>query len=210
MHLREEKKEKNNKLIEWGYKKLFDNVYCIYITNHCDWKTILEKVEEINNKEIIPKIHLDIRDYTEFYTHYNDLNEKEEYVFRFCIVNINEPVTEEIDLLSECDFKKFVEMIDLINDTTTILKEEKEEVLDNLVIDNDIINNPNHYQLNIKGNNIEVIDIIDEVVKDYKPREAFKIANVIKYILRASKKNGKEDLKKARKYIDMLIGENNE
>ena len=101
-------------------------------------------------------------------------------------------------------------MIDLINDTTTILKEEKEEVLDNLVIDNDIINNPNHYQLNIKGNNIEVIDIIDEVVKDYKPREAFKIANVIKYILRASKKNGKEDLKKARKYIDMLIGENNE
>lgn len=210
MHLREEKKEKNNKLIEWGYKKLFDNMYCIYITNHCDWKTILEKVEEINNKEIIPKIHLDIKGYTEFYTHYNDLNEKEEYVFRFCIVNINEPVNEEIDLLIECDFKKFVEMIDLINDTTTILKEEKEEVLDNLVIDNDIINNPNHYQLNIKGNNIEVIDIIDEVVKDYKPQEAFKIANVIKYVLRASKKNGKEDLRKARKYIDMLLGENND
>ena len=91
------------------------------------------------------------------------------------------------------------------------LREKKEEK-DNLVIDNtkDIINNPNHYQLNIKGNNIEVIDIIDEVVKDYKSQDAFKIANIIKYVLRASKKNGKEDLKKARKYIDMLVGEDNE
>ena len=203
MHLREKKEEKNNKLIEWGYKKLFDNVYCVYITNHCDEKTLLEKVEEINNKKIIPKIHLDTRVYTEFYTHYNDLNEKEEYVFRLCIVNINEPVTEEIDLLSECDFKKFVEMIDLINDTTTKLKEDK--ISDNLVIDNDIINNPNHYQLNIKGNNIEVIDIIDEVVKDYNPKQAFRVANILKYILRASKKNGLEDFKKAKKYIEMLL-----
>ena len=200
-----EKEEKNNKLIEWGYRKLFDNVYCIYITSHYDCKTILKKVEEINNKKIIPKIHLDMRVYTEFYTHYNDLNEEEEYVFRFCIVNINEPVTEEIDLLSECDFKKFVEMIDLINDTTTILKEEKEEVLNNLVIDNDIINKPNHYQLNIKENNIEVIDIIDEVVKDYEPKQAFRVANILKYILRASKKNGLEDFKKAKKYIEMLL-----
>ena len=208
MHLKEKKEEKNNKLIEWGYKKLFNNVYCIYITNHSDKKTLLEKVEKINNIEIFPKIHLDIRVCTEFYTHYNDLNEEEEYVFRFCIANINELVTEEIDLLSECDFKKFVEMIDLINDTTTILKEEKEEVLNNLVTDNDIINKPNHYQINIKGNNIEVIDIIDEVVKDYKPQEAFKIANIIKYVLRASKKNGIEDLKKARKYIDILVGNN--
>ena len=203
MHLREKKEEKNNKLIEWGYKKLFDNVYFVYITNHCDEKTLLEKVEEINNKKIIPKIHLDTRVYTEFYTHYNDLNEKEEYVFRLCIVNINEPVTEEIDLLSECDFKKFVEMIDLINDTTTKLKEDK--ISDNLVIDNDIINNPNHYQLNIKGNNIEVIDIIDEVVKDYNPKQAFRVANILKYILRASKKNGLEDFKKAKKYIEMLL-----
>ncbi len=84
-------------------------------------------------------------------------------------------------------------------------EKEKEEVLDNLVIDNDIINNPNHYQLNIKGNNIEVIDIIDEVVKDYSPKQAFRVANILKYILRASKKNGLEDFKKAKKYIEMLL-----
>ena len=86
------------------------------------------------------------------------------------------------------------------------LREKKEEK-DNLVIDNtkDIINNPNHYQLNIKGNNIEVIDIIDEVVKDYKPKQAFRVANILKYILRANKKNGLEDFKKAKKYIEMLL-----
>ena len=202
-----EKEEKNNKLIEWRYKKLFDNVYCIYITNHCDKQTLLEKVKEINNKKIIPKIHLDIRDYTKFYTYtyYDDLNEEEGYVFRFCIANLQELITDEIELMSECNFKKFVEMIDLINNTITVLKEEKEEVLDNLIIDNDIINKPNHYQLNIKGNNIEVIDIIDEVVKDYNPKQAFRVANILKYVLRANKKNGLEDFKKAKKYIEMLL-----
>lgn len=202
-----EKEEKNNKLIEWRYKKLFDNVYCIYITNHCDKQTLLEKVKEINNKKIIPKIHLDIRDYTKFYTYTycDDLNEEEGYVFRFCIANLQELITDEIELMSECNFKKFVEMIDLINNTITVLKEEKEEVLDNLIIDNDIINKPNHYQLNIKGNNIEVIDIIDEVVKDYNPKQAFRVANILKYVLRANKKNGLEDFKKAKKYIEMLL-----
>lgn len=85
--------------------------------------------------------------------------------------------------------------------------EEKEEVLGNLIInsDTDIINKPNHYQLNIKGNNIEVIDIIDEVVKDYNPKQAFRVANILKYVLRASKKNGLGDFKKAKKYIEMLL-----
>ena len=78
---------------------------------------------------------------------------------------------------------------------------------ESLISKTEEFNRLNHYQLNIKGNNIQVIDIIDEVVKDYKPQEAFKIANVIKYILRASKKNGKQDLKKAKKYIEMLLDE---
>lgn len=86
------------------------------------------------------------------------------------------------------------------------LREKKEEK-DNLIIDStkDIINNPNHYQINIKGNNIEVIDIIDEVVKDYNPKQAFRVANILKYVLRANKKNGLEDFKKAKKYIEMLL-----
>ena len=200
------KEEKNNKLIEWGYRKLFDNVYCIYITSHYDCETILKKVEEINNKKIIPKINLNIKDYLEFYVFNKDFKEgTEECLLSLCALDEDEPVNDEVDILDEYDFKRFVGMMDLINDTTTILEEEKEEVLNNLVIDSDIINKPNHYQLNIKGNNIEVINIIDEVVKDYEPKQAFRVANILKYILRASKKNGLEDFKKAKKYIDMLL-----
>lgn len=201
-----EKEEKNNKLIEWGYRKLFDNVYCIYIISHYDCKTILKKVEEINNNKIILKINLNIKDYLEFYVFNKDFKEgTEEYLLSLCALDEDEPISAEVDILDEYDFKRFVGVMDLINDTTTILEGEKEEVLDNLVIDSDIINKPNHYQLNIKGNNIEVIDVIDEVVKDYNPKQAFRVANILKYILRASKKNGLEDFKKAKKYIEMLL-----
>lgn len=201
-----EKEEKNNKLIEWRYRKLFDNVYCIYIISHYDCKTILKKVEEINNNKIILKINLNIKDYLEFYVFNKDFKEgTEEYLLSLCALDEDEPISAEVDILDEYDFKRFVGVMDLINDTTTILEEEKEEVLDNLVIDSDIINKPNHYQLNIKGNNIEVIDVIDEVVKDYNPKQAFRVANILKYILRASKKNGLEDFKKAKKYIEMLL-----
>lgn len=201
-----EKEEKNNKLIEWGYRKLFDNVYCIYIISHYDCKTILKKVEEINNNKIILKINVNIKDYLEFSVFNKDFKEgTEEYLLSLCALDEDEPISAEVDILDEYDFKRFVGVMDLINDTTTILEGEKEEVLDNLVIDSDIINKPNHYQLNIKGNNIEVIDVIDEVVKDYNPKQAFRVANILKYILRASKKNGLEDFKKAKKYIEMLL-----
>lgn len=69
------------------------------------------------------------------------------------------------------------------------------------------INNPKHYILNVKGVELEVIDIINEIVKNYSPVEAFKVANIIKYILRADKKNGIEDFKKAKKYIEILLKE---
>lgn len=68
------------------------------------------------------------------------------------------------------------------------------------------INNirPNHYKLNIKGVDLEVKDIMQEVMgkEQYK---GFLYGNAIKYILRAYKKNGVEDLEKARKYIGWLI-----
>ncbi|MCI7187196.1 MAG: DUF3310 domain-containing protein [Fusobacterium mortiferum] len=65
---------------------------------------------------------------------------------------------------------------------------------------------PNHYKLNIKGQNIEVMDIIDAVVKDMDGRKGYIVGNILKYVCRAEKKNGLEDYKKARTYLDMLIG----
>ena len=52
---------------------------------------------------------------------------------------------------------------------------------------------------------IEVIDVIKAFTKDCTPFEAYCSGNVIKYICRWKHKNGIEDLKKARAYLDMMI-----
>ena len=66
----------------------------------------------------------------------------------------------------------------------------------------DKIKSPSHYKL--EGLNCETID----VVKARLGKEGFKafcIGNVIKYVLRAEKKNGLEDYKKSRQYLDWII-----
>ena len=62
----------------------------------------------------------------------------------------------------------------------------------------DMVNEPPHYTYG----DIEVIDFIEQITKDYKPELAFSIGNAIKYIARANHKNGKEDLDKARWYLN--------
>ncbi|MCG1698228.1 MULTISPECIES: DUF3310 domain-containing protein [Staphylococcus] len=62
----------------------------------------------------------------------------------------------------------------------------------------DKINHPSHYTYG----DIEIMDFIEQVTKDYKPELAFAIGNAIKYISRANRKNGKEDLDKARWYLN--------
>lgn len=61
-----------------------------------------------------------------------------------------------------------------------------------------VVNKPKHYTYG----DIEVIDYIEQVTKNYKPELAFAIGNAIKYISRANHKNGKEDLDKARWYLN--------
>ena len=51
----------------------------------------------------------------------------------------------------------------------------------------DMVNKPKHYTYG----DIEVIDFIEQVTKDYKPELAFSIGNAIKYISRANHKNGR-------------------
>lgn len=67
---------------------------------------------------------------------------------------------------------------------------------------NDNVNHPSHYQ---GKNGLEVIDVIDNFVGDLQGEKAVCMGNVIKYILRHTKKNGVEDLLKARWYLDRLI-----
>ena len=65
----------------------------------------------------------------------------------------------------------------------------------------DKVNHPSHYTYG----DIEVVDFIEQVTKDYKPELAFAIGNAIKYISRANRKNGKEDLDKARWYLNRVF-----
>lgn len=61
---------------------------------------------------------------------------------------------------------------------------------------NDVVNHPPHYQ---SKTGLETIDVIEGF------ELGFRLANVIKYVLRCERKNGIEDLKKARWYLDREI-----
>jgi len=77
------------------------------------------------------------------------------------------------------------------------LVNKKEQVEDK----KDMVNHPPHYN----AGGFEVIDIIQAFTQDLNGIAAVDTANAIKYILRWHNKNGVEDLKKARWYIDHLI-----
>lgn len=54
---------------------------------------------------------------------------------------------------------------------------------------------------------VECYDVIKAAVSDLNGIDAFYVGNAMKYLWRYKQKNGKEDLKKAREYIDKLIGQ---
>lgn len=62
----------------------------------------------------------------------------------------------------------------------------------------DMVKQPPHYTYG----DIQIIDFIEQVTAQYPPELAFAIGNAIKYISRANHKNGKEDLDKARWYLN--------
>lgn len=63
--------------------------------------------------------------------------------------------------------------------------------------------NPSHY----KFVDMESMDFVDNVLKygKFKVHQAHYVANIIKYLVRAPRKNGLEDLQKARWYLNRLI-----
>lgn len=69
----------------------------------------------------------------------------------------------------------------------------------------DNINNPNHYKL---GCGIESIEIIKRVLGT-QGFVAFCLGNILKYLIRAEKKNKLEDYKKAAKYLEWVIERDN-
>lgn len=65
----------------------------------------------------------------------------------------------------------------------------------------DNVNSPSHYNFG----DIEVIDYCDQVCKTYPPQLAPYVFNAIKYLSRANHKNGREDIDKAKYYVQRLF-----
>lgn len=115
--------------------------------------------------------------------------------------------TNSIDGINKCEngmvktLKIAKEFLEICEETGAIIGEGTAEksVSGEVPVDN--INSPKHYRL--PGLNIESIDIIRAILGKYF--KWFCLGNIIKYILRAEKKNGLEDYKKARKYLNWLI-----
>lgn len=71
----------------------------------------------------------------------------------------------------------------------------------NPIIDNKV-SHPNHYQ---SKSGLECKDVIEAATEDLVGYEAVYTANIIKYVWRWKKKNGDEDLRKAKQYIDFIL-----
>lgn len=68
----------------------------------------------------------------------------------------------------------------------------------------DAVNHPAHYT----AGGVECIDAIAAATTGLEGIEAACTANAIKYLWRWKRKNGQEDLRKARWYINHLLGDN--
>lgn len=65
-----------------------------------------------------------------------------------------------------------------------------------------MVSHPSHYQ---SKSGLEVIDAIEAFTDGLEGIEAFDTGNIIKYMCRWKQKNGIQDLKKARWYLEHLI-----
>jgi transcriptional regulator with XRE-family HTH domain len=102
-----------------------------------------------------------------------------------------------VDIETSTMLKK---VIDIIGEENTEKKVDK--LMGTLEKKVDNVNSPSHYK--IPGCNFESIDIIRGRLGDIGFM-FFLEGNVTKYLIRAEKKNGKEDYQKAKKYLSWLI-----
>lgn len=65
---------------------------------------------------------------------------------------------------------------------------------------NDVINHPSHYETG----KFECFDVMMEALEVEKVKD-FCLCNAFKYVYRSQRKNGTEDIQKARWYLDKYI-----
>ena len=79
----------------------------------------------------------------------------------------------------------------------------KKDFEKNVELASDNVHSPKHYM--IPGCNFECKDLSDAIVRNMPNPLGTRIWNVVKYLVRAEKKNGKEDYEKAKKYLSWLV-----
>ena len=111
----------------------------------------------------------------------------------------NKLVTTDGQILPDIDVEKHKELKELAKKiiTTDIIEHKDTENNDNII-------SPKHYASD-KG--FEVFDVQEAFIHELKGMSASYWCNIVKYILRFQKKNGVEDLKKAKYYLEKLIEE---
>lgn len=143
--------------------------------------------EELDNLEVGDKV------YIRMYSEVKDLITTERDLYkRFYgkpLTVIERGTDDRIAVFDETDHTGIVFPVVVVD---TILKRVKESSK---------VHHPNHYN----QNGMEVWDVIKAFTSNLSGAEAFYAGNAIKYILRWDKKNGIEDLEKAKVYIDKII-----
>ena len=115
------------------------------------------------------------------------------------LVTKDEQILPDVDAEKHKELERKEELKELAKKiiTTDILEPKDTENNDNII-------SPNHYASD-KG--FEVFDVQEAFIHELKGMSASYWCNIVKYILRFQKKNGVEDLKKAKYYLEKLIEE---
>lgn len=162
-----------------------------YIKEHEKTVNTIEKIEEKHKYKVGDKVRVksDLKvdiPYSRVWANHTMLEEKNEILTIEKIVGNKEYRVEENQWLWGED------MFEPVEETVTL--KELQEIKNN-------VDHPKHYT----NGKYECIDIIEDITKGLTGLEAVCTANVIKYMWRWKLKNGAEDLKKARWYLNKLI-----
>lgn len=105
------------------------------------------------------------------------------------------------------NLKKKIEDLLGVQEELTLNGKTAEEVLEAIMEKEeqkeDKIHSPSHYK--IAGCKFESIHLLTNIIEELPGSLAFYVGNAIKYLIRAEKKNGREDYEKAKVYLQWAV-----
>lgn len=152
-----------------------------YVKERFEMKSLVDEYIIVTNKEIARNNDIDLNKYYKVVKKYDDGR-----------VSIYNPKTGNLVFISRDDF-----VYGSRECYTFVNQVDKEE---NPKDEPDLVNHPSHYETG----KFECINVMEEALG----RDAVKgfcIGNAFKYLYRAKRKNGLEDLKKAQWYLNKVI-----